>query len=799
MSDTPSPRVLENVTANAPPPPVPSHIRSLAIAIFANEKSVQPAQTVSIPWDGVAQLLKHREQRPAKSGAMLGGYAMHGTRSNANVRFRSIVQLDIDTEVKKDKQTEKIISVSRTAPAIDVVQQVISQYEWVANSSHSHDPAVGVIKYRVTMLPDRDILPGEHEPVLEALDELLGGCLDRGAWPLSQAFYLPSCPVAKALDAFFIHNPGIALPVDVFVARGRQIIAARQQLPAQLPPSVSRPLSQIPETPENIQIVRAMLAAIPASVERKFWRPAVWGIASLGWATGEQLARDWSMTSPPDWKPTDFAKVWSDFNPNRPDAVQFASLERLARTHGYSGLSIVRRPEFDGKGADVANGKRFALLYRGELLHIHETGEWLQFDPRAGWLSAAPLEQDRAAKAVLEALRAETAQQLVAGADAENVRKLTRHIEYTSRMPNLRAMIEAAKSEPDMTRRLGEFDADPVLLGVANGVLDLNSGKLLPIAPHLLVSKRCAVPFDQSASCPRFDTFLAEILPDPSVRALMQRLAGSCLAGEVKDQVFAFFHGAGANGKTVFVELMGWLLGDYARKIATEMLMQHQRNPQGPSPDIVALKGVRFAYANETEEGRRLAEARVKELTGGDTLTGRVPYGKADIVFQPSHTLVLAGNHKPEIADMSNGMWRRVLLIEFGQIIPEAQRDPYLLDKLKAEGAGILSWMLDGYRQWRRNGLQVPPIIAQATAAYRDEQDIIGDWIAERCDMTAAALTLKGNLYADYAHWAKANGHVAMAQGRLTRRLRERRFDLQPDKRHIAGLRLKNPFERPNT
>jgi DNA-binding Lrp family transcriptional regulator len=145
------------------------------------------------------------------------------------------------------------------------------------------------------------------------------------------------------------------------------------------------------------------------------------------------------------------------------------------------------------------------------------------------------LEQDRAAKAVLDALRTEAAQQLAAGGDDDKIRKLVRHIEYTSRMPNLRAMIEAAKSEPGMTRRLREFDAAPAVLGVANGVLDLDKSGLLPISPDLLVSKRCAVPFDLGATCPKFQTFLEEILPDPSVRAFLQSFMGYCLAGQVRE------------------------------------------------------------------------------------------------------------------------------------------------------------------------------------------------------------------------------------------------------------------------
>ena len=123
--------------------------------------------------------------------------------------------------------------------------------------------------------------------------------------------------------------------------------------------------------------------------------------------------------------------------------------------------------------------------------------------------------------------------------------------------------------------------------------------------------------YDAAATCPQFDKYLAEVQPDPVIRVFLQRFVGYLLTGSDNEQVFVFFYGLGANGKSVFIELIAWLMGDYSRKIPTEMLMHHQRSPQGPSPDIVALKGIRMAHANETDEGRRLAEARVKDLTGG--------------------------------------------------------------------------------------------------------------------------------------------------------------------------------------
>ena len=245
-----------------------------------------------------------------------------------------------------------------------------------------------------------------------------------------------------------------------------------------------------------------------------------------------------------------------------------------------------------------------------------------------------------------------------------------------------------------MSERISAFDADPNLLGVRNGVLNLKTKTLMQIMPALRVSMRANVVFDQDSNCPKWIQFIEGIQPDPDIQRLLQQLAGLFLCGDSNLQKLSFLHGQGANGKSTFIELIAWLLGDYTKRIATEMLMQHQRSPQGPSPDIVSLKGRRLVYCNEVEEGRHLAEARVKELTGGDTLSGRVPYAKEDISFQPSHKLVMVGNHQPEIHDMSHGMWRRMLLIPFDVIVPDNKRDPYLLEKLKIEVSGILNWVL---------------------------------------------------------------------------------------------------------
>jgi P4 family phage/plasmid primase-like protien len=764
--------------------------RQLSICTFADEKTTTPKRSGLAAWTEVVELHAKRRTRPHKSGVMLGGYAITGTRADANVPLRSLIQLDIDTQGVKDKATGRILEVKRAAPALDDIRSGIDEYEWCAASSHWHEPQGGVIKYRVVILPDRDLLREEYEALLEALDERLGGdALDRDAWQWSQAFYLPSCPAENEADAFFVRNQGAPLPVDEFVRRGQEIIAAQsvQKPSADLARSLPN-ASPPPETPENIDRAKSMLTVIDPDIERSEWRQVCWAVMATGWDCAENIARDWS-TAGETFTEKDFANVVRDFDPMR--GTGFGTLVHLARKHGWKEPSAIEEARFTGTGVDVENGKLFAGMFRNRLLYVHETGDWLLFDLEQGWVSAPPGEADRAAKDVRANLRRDASYRYkTAGSDDPIVKRMMAHVRYTSKANNLRAMIEMARSEPGMTVRLSEFDDDPMLLGVANGVLDLRTGTLLPVSPDVLVSKRCGIAYDRTAKCDRFEQFMREVQPDANVRLFLRQLIGYCLTGRVDEQVFAFLYGHGANGKSVFVEIVAWLLGDYARKIPTEMLMVHQRNPQGPSPDIVALKGVRFAYANETEEGRRLAEARIKELTGGDRLTGRVPYAKADISFWPSHKLIIVGNHKPEIIDTSAGMWRRPMLTPFDQTIPEAMRDPKLLEALKGEGPGILNWALAGLRDWLRSGLQIPEKIKAATAAYRDEQDILGDWIAENCDTGPSCSVQKRVLYANYVSWTDRNGHRPFSQSRLTRRLNDRGYEVAPDKRTVIGLAL---------
>lgn len=496
-------------------------------------------------------------------------------------------------------------------------------------------------------------------------------------------------------------------------------------------------------------------------------------------------------TSANKYDPASFDKLW--LSASADGGVTLGTLFHHAEQAGWKRAAGASQSTMEVK--DLKNARAFAEQNRNHLLFVNETGDILQFG-QFGWAKAPNGTAQSAAKQVIADFAQEAANEFDQAHDSARGKALFAHVNFSSTAPRIDAMIALAKSEPGMSRSLADFDANPWHLGLTNGVLDINTLKLVPVSPELLVTKRANVSFDPGAKSPHFDQFLATVQPDQATRRLLQQLAGLFLCGSPMIQTLIFFYGLGANGKSTFIELMHWLLGDYSNRIQTEMLMQHPRSPQGPSPDIVSLKGRRLVYCNEIEENRRLAEARVKELTGGDTLTGRTPYAKENITFQPTHNLVMVGNHAPEVRDMSHGLWRRMLLVPFSQVIPPSQQDPDLLAKLKAEGSGVLNWALNGLQDYRQNDLMISHEVEEATNAYKNEEDILADWLNDHCVTIASASTPKESIYEAYRNWTLRHGNQPMAQAKLTRRLREREFRLDGGRRNIVGLKLNNDGER---
>ncbi len=375
--------------------------------------------------------------------------------------------------------------------------------------------------------------------------------------------------------------------------------------------------------------------------------------------------------------------------------------------------------------------------------------------------------------------------------DDEKRQKLVKHALSTESEARLRAMINLAQSEPGIPVTEVELDADPWLLNVLNGTLDLKTGELRPHLREDLITKLSPVRYDLDATCPTWDKFLQHIMDGDEDRIrFLQKAIGYSLTGSTTEQVLFIFYGNGANGKSTFLITIHSLLGDYARQTPTETLLIKRGN--GIPNDVARLKGARFVDAAEAESGKQLAEALVKQLTGGDKIPARFLYGEF-FEFDVTFKLFLAVNHKPIIRGNDYAIWRRIRLVPFNVTIPPEEQDKTLSEKLKAELPGILRWAVEGCLLWQKEGLGVPDLVKSATGDYRAEMDVIADFIAECCEVAPGAKTPFKALYKRYTEWCQENQEESIGKKDFGRCLTERGFKTGRNRdlgRFREGIRL---------
>lgn len=323
-----------------------------------------------------------------------------------------------------------------------------------------------------------------------------------------------------------------------------------------------------------------------------------------------------------------------------------------------------------------------------------------------------------------------------------------------------------------------ELDANLYAIGIdgAREMVDLTTGIKRATTQKDLITKTTNVhTLGTADQATRWLQFLNEVFGfDKELIDWVQRWCGYLLSGSTQEQVFVFCYGSGSNGKSVFIEMLKFILGDYAKAIQPEMLSNQQKSPGAATPELAALKGIRLALGTETEEGVHLAESLIKVLTGGDTIVARPLYGSL-IEYLPQFKIMLTGNHKPIIKGNDEGIWRRIKLLHFTQKFEKGNCDPNLLLKLKAESPHILAWLVDGCLAWQKQGLNnIPRSIEAATNEYRTDQDIVGKWLTEYCSLTPLAETKSTILYKSYKTWCEENGMRPSSSVILSRRLEDR-------------------------
>ena len=335
-------------------------------------------------------------------------------------------------------------------------------------------------------------------------------------------------------------------------------------------------------------------------------------------------------------------------------------------------------------------------------------------------------------------------------------------------------MISLAKHQPSVPVTPDELDLNPYLLNVSNGTLDLSTGELRSFQRTDLLTKQIPWAYDPSALCPRWIQFLEEVTGgDKDLKRFIWKAVGYTLLGMTSEQVFFFLYGnTGNNGKSVFTNILSELFGEYGAILPPESLMVRIGDAGVPN-DLASLKGVRYAIAPETEDGKRFNEGLLKRLTGGDPFVARF-MRENFFTIKPMFTLWITGNHKPVIRGTDDAIWRRVRLVPFTVTIPIEQRDRQLMSKLRAEMPGILNWAVAGLKRYLDQGLEAPESVSKAVTEYRDDSDVLGRFL-EECTVSGEQLKVKARkLYERYAEWTKTTKEFTYTEKRFSQAMRER-------------------------
>jgi putative DNA primase/helicase len=408
--------------------------------------------------------------------------------------------------------------------------------------------------------------------------------------------------------------------------------------------------------------------------------------------------------------------------------------------------------------SDFALADSFAAKYGDVFRHVTNRGEWYHYDGKV-WSPDEKLHRYTSARSVCADVARIYSKE-------ESIKKLLTHAN------TIADVIKVAGYDAGLKSLIDDFDKNPMLLNTQDGIVDLRDGSLQKHDPGQYLSKitSCGV----GGECPTWLQFLGDVTcGDKELQAYLKRVIGYALTGSIQEHALFFLYGSGANGKSVFIGVIAGILNTYHRTAAMQTFIV-STSDQHPT-DVAGLVGSRAVTASETERGRTWDENKIKTITGGDELSARFMRGDF-FEYVPQFKILIAGNNKPKLKSTDEAIRRRFNLIPFLATIPKEKRDPLLGEKLKAEYPGILKWAIEGCLEWQRDGLNPPAIVREATEEYINSQNVVSNWIEERCDKGRGCKATAGELYADFKEWTRTTGEEILKQVDFTTALEGMRY-----------------------
>jgi putative DNA primase/helicase len=436
---------------------------------------------------------------------------------------------------------------------------------------------------------------------------------------------------------------------------------------------------------------------------------------------------------------------------------------------------------------DLGNGERLVARYGQNLRYCNPWRKWLTWDGTR-WQLDNSQQVKQWARDTVRAIYAEPSE-----AESKKERyALAAHAMKSEQEARLNAMTNLAQMDVPILPE--QFDADPWLLNVANGTLDLRTGTLRPHNSADYITKCIPIAYNADAACPLWEQFLASIMAgNDDVIDFLWKATGYSLTGDVREDCLFLLYGTGANGKSTFLTILRALLADYGKQAAFSTFLHKDNDPV--RNDIADLQGARLVVASEVDEGKRLSTSVVKHLTGQDKVKARFLFAE-NFEYAPQFKLWLATNYKPVIRGTDHAIWRRIRLIPFTQKFVDAEedgapgvfvKDDTIRDKLLAELPGILAWAVRGCLAWQEEKLPMPETVKIATEGYRNEMDVVGAFMEECCEVEERANVLTASLFDAYVAWCKRSGEEPSSKKAFGIRMEERGFT--PGK-GTAGIRI---------
>lgn len=439
---------------------------------------------------------------------------------------------------------------------------------------------------------------------------------------------------------------------------------------------------------------------------------------------------------------------------------------------------------------DMGNARRFCDLFGKDVRFSYIDKRWYKYDGRR-WAADTAGTVEHLADLAAEAMKPEAA--IYSQSDEENgtdmLKAFEKHCKASRSNKAKRAMLTEVQHH--LPIQPSQTDKHKFLLNTPSGVINLKTGQTGEHKQEYYLTKITGAEYSVTADCPRWTAFLREIFGgDNDLIRYVQKAVGYSLTGSTAEQCVFFLYGTGRNGKSTFLEVIRQVFGDYCSNIQPETIMVKHNAGSAINSDIARLKGARLVTTVEPNEGARLNEGLLKQLTGDDVVTARKLYGD-EFEFRPEFKLWMATNHKPIIRGTDVGIWRRIHLVPFTVQIPPAKVDRQLKYKLAAELPGIFRWAVEGCLMWQREGLKMPRAVADGVREYRREMDVISAFIEDRCTVGAGKSVQSSRLYAAYCEWADKGNEYRMSATKFSLELSKKYERIKcRDSNYFNGIAL---------